>query len=264
MRRDYLFWGSVFILLGILFFIHSTGTFGDFDVWGLFWPILFILLGCFILFNHLLRLKTEIQHITIPLSDSDRALIQFDHGAGRLNVKAGQDQDELVSGNFGGVEFTQDVIERQMNICLKMPLRWFPVFWLPGITVSNTWNVYLKRDFPLILIINTGANETNLDLSNLKVEKVVLKTGASSTNLQLPNNAGYTALTIDSGVASVDVHIPENVSARIRTDVGLASININRIRFPKRRNEYISDNYDLSENKVEIDISGGISAISVE
>jgi hypothetical protein len=264
MRKDTLFLGSLLTLLGILFLLDNVGLLGGLDVWGLFWPFFLIFLGILILLNFLIHPTTDVKQLKIPVGDAERAKIQFDHGAGRLNVRAGGNQDELILGSFGGgVEFSHDIAEGQANIRLKMPQRWFPFLWIPGLSSSTMWNVKLKQDYPLIMTFNTGAGETNLDLSDLKVQKVVIKTGASSTKIRLPNNAGYTSLHIESGVASVDVHIPENVAARIKTDIGLASVNINRSRFPKRGNVYISDDYDSSENKVDINISSGISSISI-
>lgn len=264
MKRNTIFWGSLFILLGLLFLLDNADLLGDLDVWGLFWPFFFIFLGILILLNYLIRPPADVKQLKIPLVNAERAKIQFDHGAGRLKVSAGTNQEELILGSFGGgVELSQEVVEGQANIRLKIAQNWFPFLWIPGLSSSIMWDVYLRRDYPFTMILNTGAGETNLDLRELLVEDIVLKTGASSSHIYLPESAGYTSLKIESGVASVEVNIPENVAGRIRTEVGLASININRLRFPKRGEVYISDDYESSENKVDIFISSGISSVSI-
>jgi hypothetical protein len=264
MRRGTSFWGLLLILLGVLFLLDNADLLGDIGVRGLFFPIFLIIFGFVILYNYLTRPASNIEQLIIPVDDAEIANIRIDHGAGRLLLKAGIDQDELISGKFGGgVEFSKEVTGTRANIRLKMPNRWFPFFWIPGTILSKSWDVDLKRSFPWIISLNTGAGETNLDLSDLLVQKVVLKTGVSSTKINLPNFAGYTSLHIEAGVASVEVHVPAHVAAQIRTEVGLANVNIDRERFAKKGEVYISGDYDIAENKADIFISSGISSVSV-
>jgi hypothetical protein len=263
MRRDTIFWGSLLVLLGILFLLNNAGLLGSLDIWGLFWPFFLIFLGVWILLSYFLRTKPEEELLKVPVEGADHASIRFDHGVGRLIVKAGRNQEELLSGTFGGgVEFSRELSGGQANISLKKPPRWF-TFRLPGNMSAITWNVDLKPDFPLTLNFNTGAGDTSLELSDLQVKKVVLKTGASATRIMLPISAGYTSMHVEAGVASVDIHVPPPVAARIRAEVGLGSLSIDGERFPKQGGIYISKDYESAENKVDIDISSGVSSVSV-
>ena len=45
------------------------------------------------------------------------------------------------------------------------------------------WDLRLTNEVPLSLELETGANQSTVDLSNLRVASVKLKTGASSTDL---------------------------------------------------------------------------------
>ena len=57
MRRDYLFWGTVLILLGGLLFINAAGIPlpGGVHPMQLFWPSIMVLLGVWILLGYFLR-----------------------------------------------------------------------------------------------------------------------------------------------------------------------------------------------------------------
>ena len=50
MRRSELFWGSLLVLLGVLFFLRTAGVLTG-DVFGWFWPFCIIALGLWVLFS---------------------------------------------------------------------------------------------------------------------------------------------------------------------------------------------------------------------
>lgn len=264
MRRGTVFWGSLLILIGLLILLDNAGVFGDINVWSLIWPLFLIFLGGWILYNYLARSSTEIKRLNIPMGTSTSAHIRFDHGGGRLNVKAGINQEDLLSGDFGGgIRLFTEPVEDKAEIHLQMPQNLFPYVWIPGSSSDISWQVTIKNKFPISLSFNSGASESNIDLSELIVQSVVLKAGVSSTKLILPEGAGYTRVKIDAGVASIHVHIPDSVAARIRSSVGLGSVNIDRKRFPKSGSIYLSEDYEAAENKVDIDISSGIGSIRI-
>jgi hypothetical protein len=48
MRRNGVFWGGILILLGLLFLLDNLGIFSV-SVWSLFWPVLLIAFGVWVL-----------------------------------------------------------------------------------------------------------------------------------------------------------------------------------------------------------------------
>jgi hypothetical protein len=97
----------------------------------------------------------------------------------------------------------------------------------------------------------------------LIVTELDLETGASSTDVRLPENAGTTRVKAESGAASLNFVVPAGVSARIRTSAGLASIEIDELRFPRRGNYYESPDYDTAINRVEMELEAGIASVTV-
>jgi hypothetical protein len=124
------------------------------------------------------------------------------------------------------------------------------------------WDLRLTNEVPLSLVLETGANESTIDLNSLRVTSVKLKTGASSTNLTLPA-VGIVAAEIQMGAAEVKARIPQGVAARIRSQSGLAEISVDTARFPRVDGGYESPDFGTSENRVDLSIEAGVGKVSV-
>ena len=153
-----------------------------------------------------------------------------------------------------------------LDIEMHMPSDGFPHFFMPwywGPGGALDWSFGLNSEIPLSLDLETGASDTRLDLTDLRVTDLRLKTGASATHLTLPANAGHTRVDIGAGAASVNIRVPSAVAARIRVKGGLAGINVDTSRFPRMGDTYQSMGYDTAPNKVDIDIETGVGSVDV-
>jgi hypothetical protein len=262
MRRGTLFWGGVLVVIGLVLLLDNLGLLGNVNVWGLLWPVFLILLGVWILFGRVLRKSPAMEHASVPLGGAQRAQVRMQHGAGRLDVHAMDHPSNLVEGDFGGgVEVNSRQDGDTQVVRLGVPVQWFPFSWIPGDSLD--WSVGIKRDVPLALELETGANESEIDLTDLRVSELRLKSGASSTKVHLPKNAGFTRVRVEVGVASVDLWIPTGVAAQIRTQGGLSSLNVDTTRFSHSGNTYRSPDYDSAPNKVDIDIQMGVGSTNI-
>ncbi|MEW5868614.1 MAG: DUF5668 domain-containing protein [Chloroflexota bacterium] len=262
MRPNTLFWGIVLILVGGLLVLSNLGILGV-DMWNVLWPALVILLGVWMLLGVFMRRSPAMEHASVPLEGARRARLRLNHGAGRLQVQAGAGPGNLAEGEFGGgLELRKRLDGDTLEATLSVPSQvWFPFGWGPGRTLD--WSVRLGRDVPMRLELDTGANEAHVDLSELLVEDLRLNSGASSTTLTLPANAGQTHAKISVGAASVRVNIPQGVAARIHTTSGVASITVDRERFPRSAGVYQSPDYETAANKVDLNIEAGVGSIDV-
>ena len=95
------------------------------------------------------------------------------------------------------------------------------------------------------------------------MQELKLGTGASSTEIKLPAKAGTTRVKVEAGAASVVIHVPEGVEARIESDSGLISFDVDQNRFPKLNGYYQSSNYEEAENKADIRVSSGVASIEI-
>ena len=263
MRRGAYFWGSFFLLLGFLSLLANMKII-QIDIWGIFWPLVMVLLGVWVLLIPMLRKGSGFtEQVNIPLEGAGRAKIRINHGAGRFHIQGDAQPEALVNGSFGGGLRT---ITRRDADLLEVHLRssenWFPGMWFPGDSLD--WKFQLNNTVPIKLSLNTGASESEINLTGLQVTDLRLQTGASSTSITMPDGAGLTNVVIEAGVASVSVRIPVGVAGRIRSRSGLASVNVDKNRFPYQEGAYQSVDYATVVNKVDILIQAGLGSIEVK
>jgi hypothetical protein len=269
MRRGGLFWGGVLIIIGIILLVDNLGLLDPLgvDVWNLFWPAFLILLGLYFLWGTLFGRQVQAaEDVVIPSTGTQKAKVQFNHGAGRLTITGGAASTNLIEGTFSnGVEHSSRQVGDLLTVDLKVPSNsffFFPFSW--GAGYGHDWMVRLNPDVRLAVDLHTGANDARLDLSNLQVTDLRLQTGASSTDVNLPIQAGYTRVEVESGAASVTLRVPEEVAARIKASGGLSEISVDQNRFPRTGNGYQSADYDTAANKVDILIETGVGSVKVK
>lgn len=263
MHRGAIFWGGAFILIGGLLFLRNLG-FLTFPLGTVFWPVVLILIGLWFLLSIFAPRGTPAaENVSIPLQGASRAAIRVRHGAGQLRVDASAAPGAVVSGTFGGgLEQRVRPQGESLNIDLRPSedfARWgFPWNWTtPG---GLDWTMGLSRDVILDLDLQTGASQTQMDLSELQVSYLRLRTGASETHVTLPA-AGVCRARVQAGAASVVLRVPDAMKARIRVRGGLSDISVDRERFPRSGDGYQSPDYESAANRVEIDVEMGVGSV---
>jgi hypothetical protein len=264
MRRDSIFWGAILILVGGLLFLNAAGIRlpGGINPLQLFWPSLLIGLGGWIILGYFFRGNVEKEQVSIDLQGANQASLKLSHGAGRLEISAGAPTGKLLSGSFaGGVRQRAHTAGDRLEAHLEAhPMLWPPFF---GGWQGLEWDIKLNRDVPLALRLDTGASQSELDLRELRVSDLRLSTGASKTDLTLPANAGMTSVKVELGAASLDVNVPQGVAARIRSEHGVAAVEIDTARFPYSNGIYESPDFSLAQNKADIQIQAGAGRVAV-
>jgi hypothetical protein len=260
--RSSLFWGLALILLAGLLLLKELGLFTG-SVFGLFWPVVLILLGFWLLAGFFLRGRPGAldQSFSVPVDGASSARLKLDHGAGKLDIRAGAEAGSLVSGTSDQpVAVDSRLNGSRLEVKLKMdPQFWL---WLPGDSLD--WELRLQKDIPLVLDIDNGASTSFLDLSELKVSELDLDTGASTTEITLPADAGMTRADIDTGASTLRINVPAGVAASITIKSGLSTINVDETRFPKLAGGlYRSADYDQATNRAEIVIDSGVGTITI-
>jgi hypothetical protein len=267
-KRSNLFWGAVLIFLGALFMVDTLGIM-RINLWRIFFPLLLILFGVWILLGYFLRDQSvENEVAEIPLDGIRSARINFHHAAGKLSVASGTNPMSLFSGTFGGGLKIKSSSENGINNFVLhsrdggFPIVAFPWLWGPQNYLH--WDVRLTEEIPLDLRFNTGASDTRLDLTDLKVTNLRVDTGASATEINLPDSLPYSKVLIKAGAASIKINVPEFVAARIRVSGGLMGASVDRIRFPKSGGYYQSPNYENSSHQIEIRVEIGAGSVTIQ
>jgi hypothetical protein len=260
-----MFWPVALIGLGVLLLLDNLGVLPG-SVWGYVWPALLILVGLSLIVGRLGR--PEVIEDSVGLDGAGSADLTIEHGAGTLEVFSGAQPDNLVEGTFGGgVHKRIDRHGDQTRVVLGMGTDpgWFQFMW-PWNWMGargQEWNLRLNPNPRLALHLKTGASESRVDLTDLRVSELSLDTGASKTVLTLPAHAGWTRARIASGAASVEVAVPAGVAARVHGLIAVGSLDVDQRRFPRHNGGYESPDYESATHRVELSVEGGVGSVVV-
>jgi hypothetical protein len=76
---------------------------------------------------------------------------------------------------------------------------------------------------------------------------------------------GASMLDVESGAASISIRVPDVTAARIRVKDGVTAVNVDTNRFPRLDSGmYQSANFDVSQNRTEINIESGLGSVTVK
>jgi hypothetical protein len=251
-------WPIAWTLVGVGLLVSTTGNLaqGPGELIGTWWPVAAIALGVWFLLGALFSRGGGSERLVIPLETAGDAAVRIKFGAGRLTTGRAA-AGNLVDGTFdGGAESRRQGANR-------VELAQDFAHGVPWLDHPSEWAVGLTAEVPLDLTLETGASKAVLDLTDLRVRNLELKTGASDTRVILPRAAGGTSVRAEAGAASLIIEVPQSVAARIRSRVALGSNQIDETRFPRNGDHYQSSDYGTSENRVDIDVQGGVGSVRV-
>lgn len=261
MRRNEVFWGSLLVLLGLLFLLKAMGYLVG-DVFGWFWPLFIIAIGAWILMGGFVHRRDfeQADKFSIPLGNAREARLSIGHGMGTIDLRAGADPGDFLTGTLG---VGMNRKSRLNGDTLEVQIDAGPSF-IPFLgPESGTWQFRLNPDVPTSLDIDAGASHLDLDLTDLHVTSFSFDGGASRLDLTLPARVENTLVDIEAGAASIDLNVPSGVALRLRAK-SIGSLHIDEIRFPRRDgNYYQSADYDTAAHRADVTVDGGATSIKV-
>lgn len=261
MRRGQLFWGGVLLLVGVLMLAGQMGIKlpNGKSLLELFWPILLIGFGVWVLLGTLMRGKVEAESASIELKNAREASVRINHGAGELRLHSGAAANELLHGSFVGgldqkAELNGDKLEVKMQPAEDHIM--FPPF---GWKEQLDWDVAFNASIPISLRMNLGANKSVINLKDMLVTDIQLKSGASDAVITLPSQ-GRLKLDCEIGAASLTIIVPEGVSIRTHASMGAGDFSVDRARFPNNE----SPDFASAQNAVDIHVKGGAASVRIK
>src|SRR5512146_472101 len=177
MRRGELFWGFLLIALGVLFFLKTAGYITG-DVFSWFWPLVIIAIGAWVLlggFFNRSRYETA-EKFSVPLQGATEAALSIEHGAGRMDLRAGANPGDFITGvAAAGMDKKVNLHDGKLDVEIDAGPSFIP-FLGPE---SGTWELRLAQDVPTSLKIEGGASRLDMDLTDLRVTSFRFNGGAS-------------------------------------------------------------------------------------
>lgn len=249
----------LWIVVGALLLLSTTGRLGQGpgELISGYWPWvalglgIWFLVGAFLPWGH-----RATEALVLPLNGALDADVRIRFGAGDLTTHAAE-PGHLIDGAFEGG------VSHRLSGKSHVELSQDTTYGFPWIDRRSRWDVGLTAEVPLDLKVEAGASRATLDLYDVRLRKLQLQTGASETRVRLPRAAGVTNVRAEAGAASITFEVPVGVAARIRSRMALGSTHVDETRFPRVGDIYQSLDYATAENRIDMDIQGGVGSVRV-
>ncbi len=301
--RRPLFWPVVLIGVGIVALLFNTGWLDWDKVARLYqlWPVLLIALGVAILFRSRLpaRLANLFGAVLLvlvlvaigggiaaipgaivgsagPAVTSHFSDLTGDVSAPHLDLSAGAAQITVRAGSTGGDLYRATIespSDEKPEVTLNAATGTLHVN-LPGrsgfqwgtVNDRRSVDLTLNDQLPWVIGLNTGASQTSLDLSGLKVSSVTVESGASSVKLTLPKPAGTVPVNVSGGAMHLAIVRPAGTPIRVSSSGGASSLDVDGQHFGGLFHEgedFVSPDYSSATDRFDISIESGASSISI-
>lgn len=292
-----LVWPVILIAAGVVFLLNNMGLL-SWSIWETLWrlwPVLLIAAGLDILIGRRSRLGSLIvalllvgvlaaaigwgvpaissnagvasqvdrtESITEDLKGATEAEVEIRFGAGVFYLAAlPEGSGQLLAGKADLSKGEGLRLAHEGNrLELHSQGTWTTA---PNIRADErkVWDLELNRDIPIDLQISTGVGQSNLDLTQINLRSLDINGGVGQATVKLAQRGRY-KVEIDGGVGEIILSLPPGLAARISVDSGLGGVSVNG-NFNRRNKEYVSPNFDTAENRVEINVDGGIGRIVI-
>ncbi|MBI3742394.1 MAG: hypothetical protein HY257_11665, partial [Chloroflexi bacterium] len=294
-RRRGIIGPLILITIGVLLLLANLGylPFSFWEIAARFWPLVLILIGLDIIFGRQSMLASLAlialwilllagifwyalsqnvaaptsapatgDAINEPLGALKSATINLNLGISPVTINAlSNDSNDLVNGTFShspGLQITKTftasdsegkfILKEEGNV-------------LAG-NVQSKLDLSLTQKIPLQIKVNGGVGRATLDLANVNAPTVNYDAGVGALQITAPKN-GVTTMKVNGGVGAISITIPPGVAARIRVNIGVGGVNVDTARFSKAGEYYQSADFASAQNRLDLDASGGVGAITI-
>jgi hypothetical protein len=253
---------ALLIGLGLVFLANNLGWLG-WEVWDTLWrlwPLLLIAVGLELLLGRR-------SPISQALGGATRADIEIGMGVGTLRVRALDEGNGLIGGTVQ--QGPREQLARSFAVngdtaVFKLHSTGTSAWLVPPTTArfeDMTWDLRLNQNVPMHLTVETGAGTAMLDLARLHITDLEANIGVGTTTLTMPAQ-GQVQAQVNGGVGETTIIIPAGVAARITAAAGLGTIHVPS-GYQLQGKVYRSPGYDTAENRVDMQVNGGVGSITI-
>lgn len=203
--------------------------------------------------------RNETQAIDLGSASTASVLLEF--SAGKLKVGGGADR--LMEATFRyNVDDWKPLVNYNVNgsqgeLVVNIPDdNKLPV----GRELINEWDVRLNNSVPLDLEIQTGAGESNLDLSTLAASNLRIEVGAGTTNLDLSGNWDHdVSAYVTGGVGNLSIKLPAEMGVRVIMDAAIVNVTANGLI--NEEGGYVNKAFGSAAHTLTLNLQAGVGSV---
>jgi hypothetical protein len=187
-------------------------------------------------------------------------------GAGEMNVSGGaaewvtgdieyndEDMEPVVKYDLNG-DRGDIVIKQKKNVNVSVGFG----------NIKNGWDLQLSNDVPIDLRVESGASDTNLNLSGLHLKDLKVDAGVGDVEVDLSGDWKESFdVDINTGVGETTVILPKSVGVQIKSEEGIGTSNFDGFT-SSENNTYVNDAFEKSDILITVNIETGVGEVNVE
>jgi hypothetical protein len=125
-----------------------------------------------------------------------------------------------------------------------------------------SWDLQLNKKVPVDLAVHFGAGQARLDLGSLQLRGVEVDMGVGQLDLDLRGAPRHSYnVAIHGGIGQATVRLSSDAAIYAEAHGGIGGIKVRGLQHED--GHWVSPSYDRAENKIRIEINGGIGQINV-
>lgn len=292
--RKYVFWGLLFIVIGVLWLLKLTSAihFSWLDFLSL-WPLILIWIGIGLLpirdgFKVLLdcvALAAGLLFVLAPVRDplpaEERVVkseIIYNYSADsikstlqtvRFDLEAGAAELNFITGakdlvNVWGdrkenvrlsIKSDSSGREARVKLEIKTPRS--------NVHYGGAFDIALDTVPVWNMDVSLGATDNRLDLSPFKVSRLDLSAGASNTILKVGDLYPEVDIDISLGASAIRIEVPKSMSCTIHNESAISDSRFYGFTEQRKREYYSAASDTISKGNITMTISSGVSDIEV-
>ena len=293
-RRGTDVWPIVLIAVGAIVLLNNLGLFEIGALLGLlnYWPVALVAVGLNLLTNDRYRTPliagaivvavllwsldggaqrlvggttaAEVVPVEHLLEGAAAARVTLDLGVGRVRIDDAAASGVLASGSvaLGRGESLEESYGRENGTALlELRSRGVAGTTTFGLGEDRSWTLSFTREVPLAMRVNAGVGASRIDLRNASLVDLSFRGGVGESQIELPG--GSYAASVDVGVGETTVRVPSSAAVRLTLSTGLGSSNV-RGEWNRVGDVYTTPGYETAQERIELRVSGGVGAVSVD
>jgi predicted RNA-binding protein Jag len=193
--------------------------------------------------------------------------------ASALNLIMGSTESNLIDGIVKNIDIEHTVDYKndykKANVKLKTNDKkifqdFFQTFLSTGeIPVDRKCYLNINSDIVWNIDMKIDATDSDLDFTELNVNKLDIKGAAGSLKLTLGQKYEDTKVQIDADASKVEIFVPIDSGVRVKVDGAANSTNIKDIEMQREGSYYLSKNYKKAQNKIDIEVEINAGSLKI-
>ncbi|MFJ7070543.1 hypothetical protein [Streptomyces sp. NPDC101115] len=186
--------------------------------------------------------------------------LKFVGGASELTLAAEpKDSEHLYQGTFSGL--VPEIDTTAGVVTVRYPRRLHPFS-----VRRHSGSLTLHPTVSWAIEVDGGTGRLTADLSGLVLTRLDLGSGASHVSVSLPRPRGTVRIRVAGGVSNVSLRRPQDVAARIAVRGGVSQLTFDTQHLGAAGGgaTFAGPTYDTSEDRYDIEVLGGASALTVD